>query len=145
MLRHKSLDEIDVRILEILQKDCRVPLGQIAKALGIPKSTVHYRIRRLEAEGIIEGYYAKVNATNLGKDYITITFIRAKYGPSYHELVGEMLAKIPGVSAVYFVFGETDFLALVRSDSRDDFMKKLEKMTNMPEIKELARMLSQKQ
>jgi len=132
--QHKSLDEMDARILEILQRDCRIPLGQIAHDLGIPKSTVHYRTKKLEAEGIIEGYYAKVNATKLGKDYITITLIRAKYGPSYHERVGEMLAKIPGVLAVYFVFGETDFIALIRSDSRDDFVKKMEKMTNMPEI-----------
>jgi DNA-binding Lrp family transcriptional regulator len=48
--------------------------------------------------------------------------------------VGKMLAKIPGTLAVYFVFGEIDFLALIRSNSRDDFMKKLEKMINLPGI-----------
>jgi len=130
----RSLDEIDIGILEILQKDCRTPLEQIANKLGIPKSTVHYRIKRLETEEIIEGYYAKIDATKLGKDYITISFIRAKYGPSYHEKVGKMVAQIPGVWAVYFTFGETDFIVLTRSDNREDFMEKLEKIISMQQI-----------
>jgi DNA-binding Lrp family transcriptional regulator len=131
---HKSLDELDREILKILQMDCRTSVEKIAKKLGVPKSTVHYRIKRLEAEKIIEGYYAKVNATKLGKDYVTITLVRAKYGPDYHERLGNMLAQIPGVWAVYFVFGDTDFIVLTRSDNREDFMKKLEKMMNMKEI-----------
>jgi DNA-binding Lrp family transcriptional regulator len=114
--------------------DCRTSLEKIAKKLGVPKSTVHYRIRRLEAEKIIEGYYAKVNATKLGKDYVTITLVRAKYGPDYHEKLGNILAQIPGVWAVYFVFGDTDFIVLTKSDNREDFLKKLENMMNMKEI-----------
>jgi Lrp/AsnC family leucine-responsive transcriptional regulator len=132
--QNRSLDETDTRILEILQKDCRTPLEQIADKLGIPKSTVHYRIKRLEAEKIIEGYYAKVDATKLGKNFVTITFIRTKYGPSYHEKVGEMLAQIPGVWAAYFVFGETDFVVLARSDNSKDFMEKLERVMKMQHI-----------
>lgn len=132
--QHRSLDEIDKRILEILQKDCRTPLKQIANKLGVPKSTVHYRIKRLEAEEIIEGYYAKVDAAKLGKDFVTITFVRTKYGPSYHKKVGELLAQIPGVWAIYFVFGETDFVVLAKSDNSKDFMEKLEKVMNMQQI-----------
>jgi len=131
---HKSLDELDKEILKILQMDCRTSLEQIAKKLGVPKSTVHYRIKRLEGEKIIEGYYAKVNASKLGKDYLTITLVRAKYGPSYHERLGKMLAQIEGVWAVYFVFGDTDFIILTRSNNREDFMKKLEKIMSMEEI-----------
>lgn len=130
----KSLDELDTKILNIMQNDCRIPLKRIAKELEVPKSTVHYRVKRLEADKIIQGYCAKVDAAKLGKDYVTITFIRAKYGPSYHDRVGTALAKIPGVSAVYFVFGENDFIVLFKSENRADFMEKLEKMTNMPEI-----------
>ena len=132
--QHKPLDKIDIGILEVLQKDSRTPLGQIANQLGVPKSTVHYRIKKLEAEKIIKGCYAKVDATKLGKDYTTITFVRAKYGPSYHEKVGKMLAQIPGVCAVYFILGDNDFVVLTVSDNREDFMGKLEKMYDMQEI-----------
>lgn len=128
------LDEIDKAILTRLQADSRTPLERIAKDLGIPKSTVHYRTRRLEKEKVIVGYYAKVNAAKVEKDYLTITFVRAKYGPNYHEKIGKMLAQIPGVCSVYFVFGEYDFVVLTRSSCTGDFLQKLEKMTNMIEI-----------
>lgn len=128
------LDEIDKTILVRLQADSRTPLERIAKELSVPKSTVHYRLKRLEEEEIIEGYHAKVNAAKLGKDYLTITFVRAKYGPSYHEKIGRMLAQIPNVFSVYFVFGDYDFVVLTRSDNTEDFLQKLEKMTRMTEI-----------
>lgn len=130
----KSVDELDLKILKILQDDCRISLEQIAKTLGVPKSTIYYRIKRLEEEGIIEGYYAKINFAKLGKDYLTITFVKAKYAPGYHEKIGEKLSKISGVWGVYFIFGENDFVVLTRSKDREDYLRKLEQMMNMPEI-----------
>ena len=129
-----SLDEIDKKILTRLQMDSRTPLERIAEELGIPKSTVRYRIKRMEEENVIEGYHAKVNAEKVGKDYITLTFVRAKYGPSYHDRIGKMLAQIPGVCSVYFVFGEYDFVFLAKSNNTNDFLQKLERITNMTEI-----------
>lgn len=130
----KSIDELDLKILKILQDDCRISLEQIAKMVGVPKSTIYYRIKRLEEEGIIEGYYAKINFAKLGKDYLTITFVKAKYAPGYHEKIGEKLSKISGVWGVYFIFGENDFVVLTRSKDREDYLRKLELMMNMPEI-----------
>jgi len=135
-----QLDNVDISILKLLQKDCRISLDQISKTLNVPKSTVHYRIKKLEKYGIIEGYYAKVNPAKLGKEYITITLVRAKYGPGYHKKVGEKLAKLPGVWGVYFVLGETDFVVLTRSNSREDFLKVLEQMINSKEIERTSTM-----
>jgi DNA-binding Lrp family transcriptional regulator len=132
--RRISIDETDRAILRKLQSDSRIPLEKIAKELGIPKSTVHYRTRKMEREEVIESYYAKVSAEKLGRDYTTITFARAKYGPDYHDKIGEILAQIPGVIAVYFVFGEYDFMILTKSKNREDFLQKLERMTNTKEI-----------
>lgn len=130
----KSIDELDLKILKILQEDCRISLEQIAKKLGVPKSTIYYRIKRLEEERIIDGYYAKINFAKLGKDYITITFVKARYAPGYHEKIGEKLSKISGVWGVYFIFGENDFVLLARSKDREDYLRKLEQIMNMPEI-----------
>lgn len=113
----------------------------MSKMLNVPKSTLHYRIKRLEKQGVIEGYYAKINPAKLGKEYITVTLVRAKYGPGYHKKVGEKLAKLPGVWAVYFVLGETDFIVLTRSNSRETFMKTLEQMINSKEIERTSTMV----
>jgi len=129
-----SLDEIDKKILSILQKDSRIPVSQIADNLKIPKATVYYRIKRLEKEGVIKGYYAQIDESKVGKDFVTVTLIRAKYGPKYHEELGEALAKVPGVKTVYFVFGETDFVIITRSSDKNDFLKKLEHLMAMNAI-----------
>lgn len=92
-----GLDEIDVRILQTVQEDCRTPLESIARELGIPKSILHYRIHRLEQTGVIEHYFAKVNATKFGKDYLVVVLVRAKYGPHYYERIGKRIAAIPGI------------------------------------------------
>jgi len=130
----RPLKRNDRILLQILQRDCRVPLRHVAERLGVPKSTVHYRVRKLEEAGIIEGYYAKLNAAVLGNDYLAVILVRAKYGPGYHEKVGLKLAKIPGVWAVYYVLGEIDFIVLIRALDRDDYMKKLAQISSMRDI-----------
>jgi DNA-binding Lrp family transcriptional regulator len=128
------LDEIDAEIIKILQEDCRLSLEHIASKLQVPKSTIHYRVKRLEEEGIIEGYHAKINFEKLGKDFLTITLVRAKYEQGYHEKVGQKICAVPGVWGVYFVFGENDFIVLARSKNREDYLRKLEIIMGMPEI-----------
>ena len=133
--RRSLLDEIDKKILNILTKNCNVPLDKIAKMLDISKSTVHYRIKRLETEEIIEGYHAKVNFSKLGDDFQVIIHIRAKYSKNYVEKVGKELAEIQGVWAIYNVLGDNDFIIMVRAVNREELMIKLEEMrtTNLIE------------
>lgn len=129
-----KFDKLDLKILDILQIDCRISLEKMAEELEVPKSTVHYRIKRLTTEKVIKGYYAKLDASKLGMDYTTVTFIRVKVGPNSCKRVGRKLAKIPGVVAVYFLFGKDDFLVLAVSHDRESFLEKLEKIHRMAEI-----------
>lgn len=106
----------------------------LAKKIGVPKSTLHYRIKRLEKEGVIGGYYAKVDPLKLGYDYVAVVLVKARYGPNYHEKLGKKIAKISGVWGVYYVLGEYDFIVLIRAKDREDYMNKLELMSSMPDI-----------
>ncbi len=124
--RRNFLDKLDQKILTLLQIDSRIPVGEIATKLNISKSTVHYRIRRLENEKIIKGYCAKVDLFKLSDDFQAIVFIRAKYGPKYSDKVSKLLSGIPGVWAIYNVLGEWDFVVLMRGENREEFVKELE-------------------
>ena len=126
MSRNKQLDDLDYAILRELQVDCRTPLQDIATKVNAPTSTVHYRIKRLERDRVIDGYYARINPGKLDLDYLTIIQVRAVYGPGYHERIGKRLAKILGVWAVYFTLGETDFFVLTRSKNKAEYMKILD-------------------
>jgi len=131
-----ELDTIDKRLIALLQKDCRTPLDRLAKALGTSKSTVHYRIRRLEKEGVIEGYYAHISPAKLKKEYASVVFTRAKPGMDLQQRIktGRAIASIPGVWCVYSVFGEYDFIFLVRADSREDLSEKVHFVQTMKSI-----------
>ena len=126
MPKSQKPDELDLAILRELQVDCRIPLQEIAEKVGAPTSTVHYRVKRLERDGVIDGYYANINPERLGYDYLTVIKVHASYGPGYHERIGRKLAKIPGVWAVYFTFGETDFFVLTRSQDKSEHLKILD-------------------
>ncbi len=134
MVKDITLDETDLEILRILQEDCRTTINDIAKRLNKNKSTIHYRIKRLEEAGVIQGCYAKVNPEALNQDYLTITLVRAKYGPGYHKRVGEKLAKIPGVWAVYFILGEIDFVVLARHKNLDSVRNMINAFLSIEEI-----------
>jgi DNA-binding Lrp family transcriptional regulator len=122
------VDEVDHKILNLLQKNGRISLEELSVVLGMPKSTIFYRIKQLEEEKFIEGYHAKINHEKLGEDFLTITFVRAKYGPSYDENIGRKMSEINGVYGVYFILGDNDFVVLTRSSGRKDFQEKLEKL-----------------
>lgn len=137
----EKLDELDLAILKILQEDCKKNIGEISEILKIPKSTVHYRINRLEKLGFIEGCYAKVNPDKLGKSLVAITLVRARYRQGYHEKVGAKIKELPGVWAVYFVFGETDFVVLLRVKDVGELMRVIEHMMSMEEIERTSTMV----
>lgn len=130
-----ELDEVDLKILKILQEDAKYPLEKIAEEVRAPKSTVAYRIKRLEKSGVIRGYHAYIDPASLNLDYLVVTLVKAKYGKDYHEILGQKIAQLPGVWGVYFVLGENDFIVLARFRNRDEMMNKyLEKLMSMPEI-----------
>ena len=132
------LDELDIGILKELQQECRSPLQEIASKVGAPTSTVHYRLKRLEKTGIIKGYYAMVNPEKLDIEYITMTRLRVDLTPGYYDIIGDQLAKIPGVWAVYLVLGDSDFLLLTRSKDRDGFMEIMDQVLQIRGIKQLS-------
>jgi DNA-binding Lrp family transcriptional regulator len=136
MTKKTLLDDLDLTILKELQEECRSPLQDIAAKVGAPTSTVHYRLKRLERAGIIEGYYAKVNPEKLDMEYIAMTRLRVDLTPGYYDTIGKQLAKIPGVWAVYLVLGDSDFLVMTRSKDRDGFMHIMDQVLQIKGIRQ---------
>jgi len=64
----QGLDEIDRRILVMLQADCKVSLARVGEQVGLSAPSVQERVRKLEHEGFIQGYHARLNAARLGLD-----------------------------------------------------------------------------
>src|SRR5690349_3643426 len=61
-------DDTDIRILGLLQDDCRTPLARIGEQVGLSAPAVLERIKKLEAAGVIDGYHAIVDGRRVGLD-----------------------------------------------------------------------------
>lgn len=129
-----DLEKADRTILERLQHDAKASLNDLAHATGLASSSVHYRIKRLEEDGVIKGYAAVVDPVKLGYDILAVSFIKAKYDPKCYAALTRNLPKIPGIWAVYFLMGDVDYVVLIRAKNRADLNRIVYEFMSMREI-----------
>ena len=107
------INEIDAKILHILQQDARIANAEIARHLDMAPSAILERIRKLEARGLIQGYEARLNPKMLDLDLLAFIFVRADEGVGSLN-TGEVLAQMPEVQEVHHIAGEDCYLVKVR-------------------------------
>lgn len=113
-----QLNNLDKRILLSIFDTRETNLSVISKRVGVSKSTVHNRLKKMKSSNFLKGVIPLINQTNLDKSITAVSLINARYGPEYGESIGAKIAKIKGVWAVYFVLGSIDFVALIRAKSK---------------------------
>ncbi|HEX8034035.1 MAG TPA: Lrp/AsnC family transcriptional regulator, partial [Ktedonobacterales bacterium] len=106
-------DEIDKKIVTILQQNARISNADIARQLDMAPSAIFERIRKLEARGTIKGYEARIDPASLDRSLLAFVFVRAEEKLACLE-TGEELARIPEVQEVHHVAGEDCYLVKVR-------------------------------
>jgi len=113
-----KIDDLDKAILDELESDARQSFRQMAKRTRVSVVTVAQRVRRMEKEGIIRGYYALLDQQKLGYDITTITEVTVSKGKLIE--VQEKIAKMKSVCAVYDVTGIEDSIVISKFKSRDE-------------------------
>ena len=112
------IDEISLKILKILQEKARIPNVEVARQVGLAPSAVLERIRKLEKQGIIDGYEVRLNPKRFAKSLVAFVNVKLKT-PADEIRVGKQLACIPEVQEVHYVAGDDAFLVKVRvADTR---------------------------
>lgn len=114
MVQDRTLDTLDLRILEILQTNARETQADIARDIGLAPSAVLERIRKLEARGIIRGYAALVDPRALDLSILAFVAVRSDESGTDNQ-VAQTLAKIPEVLEVHHVAGDDCYLIKVRA------------------------------
>lgn len=118
-----SPDDVDMRILEVLQRDGRVSYAELARAVSMSPSAVTERVRRLEESGVIAGYTAVIDPERLGLDILA--FIRLRPPTTHHKPFHDLIASTPEITEAYHVTGEDCFILKVVARS----MRHLEQTT----------------
>ena len=113
-LDKKGLDQLDRKILDILQQDGRISNADLAKRIHLSPPATHGRVKRLEQEGFIRGYVALLDRHKM--NYDNLCFIEMSLGLHQHERIQSILQTItswPEVLECHNVTGEYDYLLKV--------------------------------
>ncbi|WP_297495295.1 Lrp/AsnC family transcriptional regulator, partial [Thermococcus sp.] len=98
-MSRSGLDDIDRKILMILQRNSRTPLREISKEVGLAESTIYERIKKLKDRGVIKKFTVILDPDSLGFKILAFILIKARAGMYGH--VADELKKYPQICEVY--------------------------------------------
>jgi Lrp/AsnC family leucine-responsive transcriptional regulator len=122
-----TLDETDVKILEILQREGRTKRNELAEVVGLSLPAASERLKKLEESGIITGYSAKLDHRMLGKDvtaFIIITVDSSRHFPAFLEHTGNTVE----ILECHAITGEGTHLLKIRTENTSGLEKLLAKI-----------------
>jgi DNA-binding Lrp family transcriptional regulator len=119
-----QLDEVDRRILRLLQKRGRISNAELAEQVHLSASACHRRVQRLEEEGIIRDYVAMVAARKIGLP--TTVFVEITLSAQADEVLEafeKAVSYIPNVLECHLMAGNADYILKVVAEDTDDFAR----------------------
>lgn len=122
-----KIDQLDEKIINELTENAKIPLRKLAQKLKVSFVTVMHRIKKLEKEGIIEKYIAKINHEKLGYGVHVLIDVRISKGKLFE--LEKKIASHPNVYLVYDTTGDFDatVIGLFKSTrAMDTFLKKIQ-------------------
>lgn len=133
-----TIDRIDRAILTALAKEARLSMAALAEQVGLSKTPVTARVRRLEAAGFIHGYHAALDHERLG--LAQIAFVEVSLETTTSEALADFNAAIraaPQIEACHMIAGGFDYLLKVRTKDVAAYRRALsEVIARLPHVKQ---------
>lgn len=114
MSKNVPLSENDARVLDILQAQGRRSYADLASDLGMAAPSVHERVKKLEARGVIRGYAADVDPAAVGLSVLAFTWVTQAPGTVSKDLTPEFSA-IPEIEECHHITGAADYILKIRA------------------------------
>ncbi|MFN2448590.1 MAG: Lrp/AsnC family transcriptional regulator [Candidatus Baltobacteraceae bacterium] len=132
-----ELDELDLHLLEALQRNARSTFAELGSLVGLRPPAVHDRVKRLEAKGYVRGYAAQLDSKLLGLELVA--FVSCYTAPeARYDTFTQALAQLPEVLEVHSVAGEEAFVLKVMTRSTahlDELLSRLKCVPGMARTK----------
>jgi Lrp/AsnC family transcriptional regulator, leucine-responsive regulatory protein len=134
-----GLDKFDIHILRELQADGRLSNADLANRVGLSAAPCWRRVRRLEEQGFITGYYAMLDRHKLGLGVVAFVRIYADRNTAeVTQALKAALLALPEVMQCHFVSGEGSFEITVMATHLDAYSRfAIETLMNLPHVKDL--------
>lgn len=114
----EKMDDIDIKILEMLKDNSRVNASVIAETIGMSVSAVAERIRKLENSGVIGKYTLVLDPKLVGLDVVAFISVSLEH-PKYNDNFIASLNENPHVIECHYITGDFDFMLKVMTTSMD--------------------------
>ncbi len=134
-----TLDEIDQRIVAVLQADGRLTNVELAQRVGLSPSPCLRRVKRLEQEGVIESYRAMLHRGRVGLGLTVFLSVKIEsHANAQADAFDKALLAMPEIVASHIVAGEADYLLEVVVPDLEAYQRfLLGKLLNLPIVKEV--------
>ncbi|OUL58174.1 Lrp/AsnC family transcriptional regulator [Pseudoalteromonas ulvae] len=123
------ISEQDQTLLSLLRTNARMSISDLARALGVSRSTVQNRISRLEQTGVINGYVLEYGNQYLSEQVAAHVSIKVKQKLTTKTNVE--LKQLSQITALYAISGEHDLIAIVQAQSLEQLSKILDDIGNL--------------
>lgn len=134
-----ALDEKDLSILRLLQRNARITVKEIADQIHLSTTPVHERIKRLEANGVIKQYATLIDGAKVKKGLMVICYVSLnqhskKSGGQFIKLINDL----PDVVECYSISGEFDFMLKIVTEDMNSYynfhVNKLSQADNISQV-----------
>jgi len=122
----RELDRIDRQLLALLQADGRLTMADLARSVNLTLTPCIERVRRLEREGFIEGYFGKLSARHLGQNLLAFTEVTLDHTTTdVFERFKTAILPVEEIIECHMVAGGFDYLLKTRVSNLDEYRKVL--------------------
>lgn len=119
-----QLDRIDLKILDLLQKDGRISNIKLAEAVNLSPTAVIARVQKLTKEDFISGYHAHLNPDKLNASFLVfVEILLDKTTPHVLDDFIEAVQRYPEIIECHMTSGGFDFLVKIRSKNMEEFRR----------------------
>ena len=122
-----TIDEIDIKILELLQDNARIKRNEIAEKIGLSLPSATDRVNKLEENGTIERYVAKLNHKLLGKDITAFIFVVSESSTHYKDFISHA-QQTHEVLECHSITGDGSHILKIRTENTSSLEKLLAKI-----------------
>ena len=121
-----NIDRTDRKVLDILQRQGRISMTELAEQIGLSTSPCTERVKRMERDGVITGYHARLSPVALGKTLLVFVEIKlASKSDEVFEKVRKELLHVPDVQECHLVSGGFDYLVKARLGGMSEYRRLL--------------------
>ena len=124
----------DKQLIALLKLDARESTASLARKLGLSRTTVQDRLKKLERDGTIEGYTLRLRSDTETKG--VKAFVIVEVEPRRIAEVITRLKKIPEIETLYSVSGKFDLIAMLRAESAEDLDEVLDRIGETTGVEE---------